>query len=501
VTRLKSHLLYATLREDNTMSSNINNLIFVINVMILTFTLFIYIFFEYSLNDTFILFFVSMAFILLSLFSLRGERYEILKKNYFKHSTLVLLGIFVVSFQKYIDFYLGYIDKNELLMQISEESVAKSLIIVFIGLISFFIGYLLKSNKLNSKSKNYFKGSSTQFLTFLSIAFLLGFLLTVNPLYVMGGYGIHDIGNNAIYFSLLFKASYFALIIQKLINSSNYNLKIHNVFDYVKFVGYFNIGLFLVYISVVLLSGDRGDFVALSLLLLIGYINSTGEKISRFKSILMICVAAFFITLLGVARSFNTLENASFTSNISKALSGESNKHQTESILPFTAELGDSAKALHYSVEYVPTHYEYLYSRFHFQAILGIIPFSSYISPLIFNDTSEKYTSSDSYITWLIEGENPQTGHGTSMIADFYLSYGVLGVIFGMGFFGWLIRYCEQHMQLKDNKHLILLIISVVIFSSSIYLARSSLLPPIRLIVWIWILMLLNEWLNKRLIK
>lgn len=483
------------------MSNNVNSLIFLVNITILTLVLFFYIFFEYSLSNTFILFFISMAFILLFIFFLRVERNEILKKNYFKHSVLVLLGFFVVSFQKYIDYYLGYIDKNELLMLVSEDSAAKSLIIAFLGLVSFFIGYILKSNKLNITSRNYFQSTSTQILTFLSVIFLLFFLFTVNPLYVMGGYGIYDMGSNAIYFSLLFKASYFALIIQKIINISNSNLLLNNLFDYIKSIGYFNIGLYFIYISIVLLSGDRGDFITLSLLLLIGYINVTGKKISRFFSILMICSAAFFITLLGVARSFNTLENTSFTSNISKALTGESNKHQSNSILPFTAELGDSIKTLHYSVEYVPTQYDYLYSRFHFQAILGIIPFSSYISPLIFNDSSEKYTSSDRYITWLIEGDNWNTGHGTSMIADFYLSYGVLGVIFGMGFFGWLIRYCEQHMQLKDNKYLILLITSVVIFSSSIYLARSSLLPPIRLIVWIWILMLLNEWLNKRLIK
>ncbi len=481
------------------MMKNTNNLIFIINLMIITTALILYGFFDYLLSNTLVFIVLFASFSLAILFSLRSEKYEILRKNYFKHSTLVLLGIFIVSFQKYLDFYLGYIDKSELLMQVSEESAVKGLIIAFLGLVSFFIGYLLKSNKINTGGENYFKKTSTQFLSILSFVFLLGFLLTINPLYVMGGYGIHSIGNNAVYFSLLFKASYFSLIIQKVINYSN--SIVNNIFDYIKCIGFFNVGLLVVYISVVLLSGDRGDFVTFLLLLLIGYINSTGKKISRSISILIICVAAFFVTLLGVARSFNTLENTSFTSNISKALAGESNKHQADSILPFTAELGDSVKALHYSVEYVPTHYDYLYSRFHFQAILGVVPFSSYISPFLFKDTSEKYTSSDSYITWLIEGENPQTGHGTSIIADFYLSYGVFGVIFGMGFFGWLIRYCEQHMQLKNNRYLILLIISFVIFSSSIYLSRSSLLPPIRLIVWIWALMLLNRWLNQKLSK
>lgn len=478
-----------------------NNLIFVINLMVLIISIFFINFMEINFSEYLILIIIFISFILTFLFFLKKEKYPILRKNLFIHSILVILGLWVVSFQKYIDYYLGYVDKSELLLQVSEESGAKSLIIAFIGLVSFFIGYLLKTNKINYNNKNYFKESGTHFLTFLNISFLLGFLVTVNPLYVMGGYGIHSMGVNAIYFSLLFKASYYALIIQKIINISNYDLKVKNILDFVRYIGYLNIGLFFIYISIVLLSGDRGDFISFSLLLLIGYINSTGKKISRFKSILMICIAAFFITLLGVARSFNTVDGANFISNISKALSGESNKHQAESIIPFTAELSDSVKALHYSVEYVPTHYEYLYSRFHFQAILGIIPFSSYISPIVFNDTSEKYTSSDNYITWLIEGENPQTGHGTSIVADFYLSYGILGVVFGMGLFGWLIRYCEQHMQLKDNRYLILLITSIVIFSSSIYLSRSALLPPIRLIIWIWVLMLLNRWLNKRLSK
>lgn len=482
------------------MIKNVNTLIFIMNIMTLTLLIFFYFFIDYSFTDTLIIYVLFTVFILTFIFSLRREKHLILKRNYFKHSTLVVLGLLIVGFQKYLDYCLGYIDKSDLLLQVSQQTVAKSSLISLIGLTSFFIGFLLKTNiNYKDNERNGFEVTSTKLLSILAAIFLLAFILTVNPLYVFGGYGIYDMGLTAIYYSILFKASIFALVIQKVINISQYESKPQSFWIFLKSIGYFNVLMLFIYCFIVLLSGDRGDMIAISLLVLIGYTNASGEKISRFKSIVLITLAAFIITMLGIARSFNTLDDSSFVDNITKALAGESNKEASVSVLPFTAELSDSVKAIHYSVEYVPSQYEYVYSRFHMQSIFGAIPLSSSVTQYIFSDNSVKYTSSANYVTWLIAGDNATSGQGTSIFADFYLSYGLLGVVLGMAFFGWLIRYSEQSIEFNQNKYLIMIIISIVMFTSSIFLSRSSLFASVRLIVWIWTILVINRWISHKL--
>lgn len=470
-----------------------NQVIVFINITVLILALFVYNFVSYGFNDNFVFYMLLAVTIVTFIFFLKQEPISVLRKNFFKHSNLFLIGFFIVSFQKYLDYYLGYIHKNDLFMAVSENAVAKSMLVAFIGLVSFYIGFFIRKNNYR-KGVSVFKKTGTEIISILSIFFLFAFLFNVNPAYVFGGYGIFDMGTNAVYFSILFKASYFALIIQKIINIKQSNDKLISVFSYLKSIGYINIILLSLYLSVVILSGDRGDIIVFSLLLLIGYLISTGKKFGLVKSVVIIGCASLLLTILGIARSFNTSEDSSFITNISKAINSESEKAQDESIIPATSELAASVKAIQYSIEYVPEYHDYLYARFPITSLIGIIPLSSNIFPYVFEDTSLKYTSSDNFVTWLIVGvEDPTSGQGTSLLADFYLSYGLNGIIFGMIFFGWLVRYCEQQIDIENNERLIFFIISIIVFCSSVYLARSSLFSLMRLISWTWLIVFFNK--------
>ncbi|MGP9710915.1 O-antigen polysaccharide polymerase Wzy [Psychrobacter sp. AOP29-E1-7] len=470
-----------------------NHAIIFLNTIVLILALFVYNFVSYSFSDDFVFYVLLVVMIITIIFFFKNEPILALRKNFFKHSNLVLIGLFIVGFQKYLDYYLGYIHKYDLFMNVSENSVAKSMIVALIGLTSFYIGFLIKKDSYQ-KSLVVFKSTQTKLISILSSFFLLAFLFNVNPAYVFGGYGIYDMGINAVYFSVLFKASYFALVIQKIINIKQSNTKLSGVSNYLKFIGNTNIILLCLYLLVVILSGDRGDIIVFSLLLLIGYLISTGKKFGLVKSAVIIGCASLLLTTLGIARSFNSSENSSFIQNINKAINGEGERSQHKSIIPATSELAESVKAIHYSIEYVPKHHDYLYTRFPVTALISVIPFSSSIFPYVFEDTSLKYTSSDNFVTWLIVGvDNPASGQGTSLLADFYLSYGISGIIFGMLFFGWLVRYCEQQLDIEKNERLIFFIISIIVFCSSIYLARSSLFSPIRLISWTWLIVVFNK--------
>ena len=137
-------------------------------------------------------------------------------------------------------------------MGVSESTVAKSMMAALIGQVSFYIGFLIRKNSYK-KSMAVFKRTGTRVISILSAFFLLAFLFNVNPAYVFGGYGIYDMGINAVYFSVLFKASYFALITQKIINIKQSNESLISVFSHLKFIGYINIILLCLYLSVVIL--------------------------------------------------------------------------------------------------------------------------------------------------------------------------------------------------------------------------------------------------------
>lgn len=481
------------------MNKNWNVIILIINFFTLIGMLFTYYFMEPMLNDSFVIIILSITVILTILFYLKSENESILRNNFFKHSNLVLIGLLTVNFQKYLDYLLNYIYETDLLLGVSQATGIKSLLLALIGLICFFIGYLVKMPLNYNKAVAVTKLTNTTFLSLIAITCLVGFILTVNPAYVLGGYAIYDMGLMAVYFSVLFKASYFALAIQKFINLKVRNCSVSGLFSFIKQMGIFNLLILFIYLIIVLLSGDRGDIIAFSLLILMGYMLVTGKKFGLIKSTVMILIASTFITLLGIARSFNVESNLSFGEKITRAIAGESNLGKVDSILPVTAELAGSVKALLYSVEFVPSMYDYFYGRFQLQAIFSIFPFSNSINEIIFKDNSSKNTSSDSYVTWLIEGDYALTGHGTSILADFYLSFGVLGVVVGMLFFGWLVRYSEQQTRIEDSRALLGIIVSVVIFCFSIYLARSSLFSFFRLIIWIWILLSLNRWFLKNI--
>lgn len=476
----------------------INKVIAYIHLTILMIALLYYNFFSFGLSSTLILTIVSTVFISTLLFFSRYENINELRRNFLKHSNFFIIGFLIVSFQSHIDYYLGNIEKVELTLATSDIAVAKSMVISLIGLLCFFIGYAItkKPDIYREKSKESHL-ISTKLISFLIFIFLLLYLINIDPRYLYGGYGTYGMGLNALYFSLLFKCSYIALITQKIINSNAMNKNINSVFSYVKYIGYTNLLFLFIYLLPVLISGDRGDIIVFALLLAVGYVIICDKKINYFKGVIIIISASFFITILGVARSFNSTYDSGFINNINKALSKDSK--EINSILPATSELAISSKALHYSVEYVPEYYGYLYVDFHIKSLLSIIPLSANIYPYLFNDISNKYNSSDAYVTWLIERvESPSSGHGTSILADFYLSYGLIGVSFGMLLFGSLLRYCEQQIVVKNNTHLFLLVTSIVIFCYCVYLSRSSVVQLFRQIVWTWVIVKLNQSMLKR---
>lgn len=427
-------------------------------------------------------------------FLIRVEPVRPLRNQFLKHSTFAVIGLLVVNFQNYFDFLMQNIDETHLIMATNREAIVKSMIISIAGMLAFYISFLTKKNKIAHRATPVnFIGNSGVGLTILSSIMLFFYLFNVNKLYIFGGYGRFDMGITATYFSYLFRVSFFAIIIQKIINSNGINPSLFGWHDYFRYIGFMNILIMIIYLTTVVLSGDRGDLIGFGFLMLFGYIYTTKKKINIIQGLIILFLAATLITTLGIARSFNET-NSDFFEKIQLSLNGDSNKAEHPSVIPATSELAGSVKALHYSVYNVPNYHDYLYTRFQVQALLSIIPFTGTIIEEIYDDSSMKYNSSDSFVTWLIQGDNPETGHGTSIVADFYLSFGFFGVVIGMMFYGWIIRYSELKMVERELFGIFSLILTIVLFSYSLYIARSSLFSIFRLVFWIWFLLYANSY-------
>ena len=299
----------------------------------------------------------EVIFILLSLvgvttflFFYKKESEPLLKGQFFKHSTLAIIGILIVNFQYYIDYLLGNIPASNTFIFVNPKIVVKSLTLSFIGLLMFFIGYLTfrkTTNGVIKKEKIY----NTKYLELLVFVFLILYLFTIDMNYVLGGYGSEDRGTGVTYIDLLLKIFIITTIIQK---TRNLIISGQTKITFKKYLinlgTLVNISLVL-YLLTVLLSGDRGPLITMSLFVFSGYLFVTKRKLKKSQGILALFIGASLITLLGVVRSFDS--NLSFTDKVQLAFQDDPFSYE-ESFLPHTKELAGSVKANHHALDHVP---------------------------------------------------------------------------------------------------------------------------------------------------
>jgi hypothetical protein len=99
-----------------------------------------------------------------------------------------------------------------------------------------------------------------------------------------------------------------------------------------------------------------------------------------------------------------------------------------------------------------------------------------------------------SFITYLIQGNYPRYGDGTSCIADIYIDFGIVGLIFFFTLFGSYTRRMEIALFDRfDKSSLLLLIISISYFALGITIGRKSMFDPLITMARITIFIYLNS--------
>ncbi|WP_313382265.1 O-antigen polysaccharide polymerase Wzy [Proteiniphilum saccharofermentans] len=456
-----------------------------------------YIYLPNTMDKGVMILLLSIVALVLVLFFIHKEGLFVLRKNYFRNSILFIIGYVIVHFQYPLDYVLGNVSADNFFIWINRTIVVKSMFFSTIGLVSFLWGYTLYSTSKKSELKHVVvkeRVLTTKTLLWLATAFLALYFYTVNPLYLSGYYGSVGMGATATYVVLLFKVFIFAVLIQNVRNMRIKQYVPSSFLDYVRQQGYFLLVLIAIYLLSVMFSGDRGPIISFSIAYVAGYYFVSKKKLSFSRAGILLMAAALFITILGITRSLD--KDMSFVDRVKESVTHS--KFEEPSILPQTSELAGSVRTLHAVVDYVPKNHPHTYGRFQLQLLTSSIPFSSGLLSFLPESGHIRFKGPASFATWLIQGENPNSGVGTTCIADLYVEFGLFGVLFGMLLFGFFIRYAEVNFYKIGLPALFPHILSFVYLSDAIYISRSSILFGFRTALWIYIVLIINRYLLNR---
>lgn len=427
------------------------------------------------------------------------EGNSLLKAQYFSPLYLFLLGYLVVHFQFYFDILLGNLTESESWLFITPSLIPKAAMISTIGLLSFYVGYL---SHLDNDEVVYIEEEEMQIyplnVLILISCFLLFFFLNFAGLnYILGGYGGDaqiEVGGIAAYSELLLQLSFYASMILNVRNAKTLYVE-YTFREYVKSYGLFFYIPFVSYNCMVMLSGDRGPMISLIIGYIVSYTYIAKNRIKLPVLLVVLLVGMSFITILGMTRKFSQ-EGLSFKEKIELAFRSET-VNSYDSFSPNTAELAGSVRTLHMSINYVPEQHPYLYGLFQLKYVMAIVPFISSVTNQVF-DSQSKYKGSASFITWIEQGDYPSSGAGSTCVADFYLDFGLIGVIIGFFFFGWFIQNIEYKLYIQQNISLWLHTLCLYSVVVSLYVARSSILFHLRAIVWLYIILFVYQYVYKK---
>ncbi|WP_417431388.1 O-antigen polysaccharide polymerase Wzy [Halpernia sp.] len=428
--------------------------------------------------------------LIIVIFFLQYEPYSNLRKQYIRISTIFLLGYCVVFFQFNLDYVLGNVGESFTRFWVNYNIVPKALIISSIGLVCFLLGYSIKKQFPTRKKIEITPSKlSLNGYNVLTALFLLIYLITINPLYIAGGYGVMEMGEPARFCAVLFELSFTAGIIQHILNLSSDNRKEISPFQFVKSLGLLRLSFLIVYTFTVLASGDRGPVIYLATGIVASYIVLTKWKISMYKFIGVFFLASVIVSSLTVLRN-NINSNVPISVRLFEAFIGNNKSggyvslENINSISGSTLELSTSVRTLHIAVNEVPQNRPFFYGKFQMLKIVTIIPLGQQAIKYFFHLKDTELTS-EKYISELVGAK--KGSEGTSCIADLYLDFGLVGVILVMFLFGYYVRFIEVEALGKNHFGKVISIIAfVIICQYAIYIPRATILFNLRNIVWVW---------------
>ena len=381
--------------------------------------------------------------------------------GFFRHSNIFVLIYLVVFYQCYIDYLLGFIDNTEIRIWINTSIVPRALCLCNIGLSSFLIGYKYQEKIGDSATHNYVVPSVKKYPA-KSLLCLLGyfmfavFLFSADASFFRSGYLISE-GNLDTSFGIL-------VLLQSVLIATFtlYSLEYRNSKIRGHFFKFFRSPIILVvlYSGVVVLSGRRTEALRAVIMLLFVYLYASGNRMSVKKTLLYLCFLVVSVSVFGVIRG----EGASITDGIKELI-------EVNTISPFTRELAGSVKTVHIAMDYIPKNIPYNYGITFFASLSLLVPGLDRLIRYAFPSGLELNSATlISNLYW--GGDDWGYGLGSSIVADVYVSFGVIGVLIILFLLGKLFRVIEILTTRTTNVYWIAL--SMGVYSQILYSCRTG---------------------------
>jgi len=426
----------------------------------------------------------------------------------FSITTFFLLSYVIVHFQIPIIELMGISIKSNVFYFIwaNESIMNTSIIISSLGILAFMIGSIFIEHKNEQQKSNNIKYRTNKSILFLIIPtyiFYILFFITSGSYSLGAYYGGDQLGVSTYFFSA-FNVFLSAILITRLYYISFLENKNINIISYLRLFGMPILIITFWHILFSFYVGDRGPVLVYGVLLLSLFFT----RYHKFKFIYLLALFLLvgpIMNLMSQARSkyigqsyLDRMKNAQLLyTEKTQILS----KFESDNILiPQTVELAYSIRCLNHAIYSISSIDDHFFGYFQIRQIVSSIPGAGGIFLKIFGQNNKKYDGSTSYISYLIQGEYPKYGDGTTVTADLYLDFGVLGVIVGCMLFGVFLSKYEPYLFNNTTRSMFIWIILLLYLSSALALGRSTFLHIFQKVVMIYIVIMINDFIINKLI-
>lgn len=402
-------------------------------------------------------------------------------------SVLLLLGMCIIAYQNGIDLIVGNYDKNTDIF-LHHSLINKGMAYASIGVVAFIFGYTATSTPFRS-SRSTDNETSLNALIFLSTVFTLMFLSTVDSDFITGQSYIESGSledshtNNS---EVLLNICNAAVLIQYAINNAGRRMSLR------RFIGgmpkLFLI-LLVIYLVLRLISGAREPVIRTGLIILFSYVYANREQPFR-NIVLLACIVAtsFILSIISIGRGV-------VTDDLSKKYeTGLMVYEARQSISPSTEELARSQFCDMIAInEFEKQDNEHLKGVIQGR-YLAVLFVPNRLLERVWPVETEMQGSAY-YITTLERGRKSNIGLGTTLQSDFYLDFGIVGMIICMMLIGMLLKRIDLALYSNAELRYSLFTTTMIITLSAtaFYLSRSAFIPSIRLPLYTFILLYINR--------
>ena len=410
-----------------------------------------------------------------------------IKGRILRPSLLLLFGICIIVFQNIIDLLLGntdidadvFGDRSLIMMGVAYGSMA---------MIAYIIGYI-STNTVSSKyRRDIEEPMPLKFLTILSIILSLKFLSTIDAsfftgqAYVESGSILESHTNNS---EVLLGICNTAILVQHAINNRGNKMSFR---EYLWRLPKIFLVLFFLYIILALVRGTRFFAIRDLLLLVFSYVYCCRKQPIRNSIAIVLCVImSFVLSIISFSRAFVTDD---LSAKYSLSLEGFENR---KSFSPTTLELANSQFCDMVAINLFERRGEPHLCGVIQLRYLAVIAMPNRILHKVWPVPVEKQGSAY-FLTVKERGRNSDMGLGSTIYTDFYVDFGLVGMIICMIFVGFLFKKMDLILYSDISKSYTIFTIVLLIYVSAcaFYLSRSALIPTIRMPLYAYILLKIN---------